>query len=91
MQRPGNADSFTASNQVLMLDAALEQIPTEHRRDLLITIDGAGTSHEMVDHGHRVLLVQGQLVTPSGQGAGPAFLFGIVSGCGFLSVRNAGY
>ncbi len=50
MQRPGNAGSFTASDHVLVLGAALEQVPAEHRRDVLITIDGAGASHDVVDH-----------------------------------------
>ena len=50
MQRPGNAGSFTASDHVKVLDAALEQIPAEHRRDVLVTIDGAGASHEVIAH-----------------------------------------
>jgi hypothetical protein len=44
MQRPGNAGSFTATDHVKVLDAALAQIPAEHRDDLLVTIDGAGAS-----------------------------------------------
>lgn len=50
MQRPGNAGSFTASDHVKVLDAALKQIPAEHRRDVLVTIDGAGASHEVIAH-----------------------------------------
>ena len=50
MQRPGNAGSFTASDHVLVLDAALEQVPAPHRRDVLVTIDGAGASHDVIDH-----------------------------------------
>jgi hypothetical protein len=50
MLRPGNAGSFTASDHLLVLDAALAQIPGAHRGDVLVTIDGAGASHEVVNH-----------------------------------------
>jgi len=46
---------------VKVLDAAIGQIPAAHRRDLLVTIDGAGAGHQIVDHltalnrrGHKV-------------------------------------
>ena len=50
MQRPGNAGSFTAADHVKVLEAALAQIPAEHRCDLLVTIDGAGASHAVIEH-----------------------------------------
>lgn len=50
MQRPGNAGSITASHHALVVDAALEQIPAEHHRDVLVTIDGADASHDVIDH-----------------------------------------
>lgn len=50
MLRPGNAGSFTASDHLLVLKAALEQIPPAWRTDVLVTIDGAGASHEVIDH-----------------------------------------
>lgn len=50
MQRPGNAGSFTATDHVKVLDAALAQIPALHRGDLLVTIDGAGASHAVIEH-----------------------------------------
>jgi hypothetical protein len=50
MQRPGNAGSFTAADHVKVLDAALAQIPAAHRGDLLVTIDGAGASHAVIEH-----------------------------------------
>jgi len=50
MQRPGNAGSFTAADHVKVLDAALAQIPAKHRSDLLVTIDGAGASHAVIEH-----------------------------------------
>jgi Transposase DDE domain group 1 len=50
MLRPGNAGSFTASDHLLVLDAALAQIPPGWRTDVLVTIDGAGASHEVIEH-----------------------------------------
>ena len=50
MQRPGNAGSFTAADHVAVLDHALAQIPAGHRGDVLVTVDGAGASHEVIDH-----------------------------------------
>ena len=50
MQRPGNAGSFTAADHVAVLEAALAQIPAGHRGDVLVTTDGAGASHEVIDH-----------------------------------------
>jgi Transposase DDE domain group 1 len=50
MQRPGNAGSFTADDHVKVLDAALAQIPAAHRGDIVVTIDGAGASHDVIEH-----------------------------------------
>jgi hypothetical protein len=50
MLRPGNAGSNTGADHLKVLDAAIAQIPAPHRRDLLVTIDGAGAGHEIVDH-----------------------------------------
>jgi hypothetical protein len=50
MLRPGNAGSFTASDHLLVLDAAIAQIPAAWRSDVLVTIDGAGASHDVIDH-----------------------------------------
>ena len=50
MERPGNAGSFTAADHVKVLDAALAQVPAGHRGDILVTIDGAGASHVVVEH-----------------------------------------
>ena len=59
---PGNAGSNTGTDHVTVLDAAIGQIPAPHRRNLLVTIDGDGAGHQIVDHitalnarhGHRV-------------------------------------
>ncbi|MBI1758334.1 MAG: transposase [Actinobacteria bacterium] len=48
--RPGNAGSDTGTDHVTVLDAAIAQIPWPHRRNLLVTIDGAGAGHMIVDH-----------------------------------------
>ena len=50
MLRPGNAGSFTASDHLLVLDAALAQLPAPWRTDVLVTIDGAGASREVITH-----------------------------------------
>jgi hypothetical protein len=50
MNRVGSAGSFTAADHVAVLDAALAQVPAGHRRDVLVTVDGAGASHELIDH-----------------------------------------
>lgn len=48
--REGNAGSNTGTDHVKVLDAAIAQIPWPHRRNLLVTIDGAGAGHQIVDH-----------------------------------------
>lgn len=50
MLRPGNAGSFTAADHVALIDAAVGQIPAVWRTDVLFTIDGAGASHNVIDH-----------------------------------------
>jgi hypothetical protein len=60
--RAGSAGSNTTADHIEVLDDAIAQIPARHRRDLLVTVDGAGASHGLVDHitmlngkpGHRV-------------------------------------
>jgi hypothetical protein len=60
--RKGSAGSNTVADHIEVLDEAIAQIPAKHRRDLLITVDGAGASHGLVNHittlngkpGHRV-------------------------------------
>jgi Transposase DDE domain group 1 len=60
--RTGSAGSNTTADHIEVLDTAIAQIPAKYRRDLLVTVDGAGASHGLVDHitalnrkpGHRV-------------------------------------
>ena len=49
MLRPGNAGSNTVANHIAVLTAAIAQVPTAHRRKLLIRADGAGASHGLLD------------------------------------------
>jgi hypothetical protein len=48
--RAGSAGSNTVADHLEVLDEAIAQIPARYRRDLLITVDGAGASHGLVDH-----------------------------------------
>jgi len=48
--RKGSAGSNTVSDHITVLTEAIAQLPARYRRDLLITVDGAGASHGLVDH-----------------------------------------
>jgi hypothetical protein len=50
--RPGNAGANTAIDHIAVLDAALEQIPDEHRHGVpvLVRADGAGCSKAFLAH-----------------------------------------
>lgn len=48
--RPGNAGSNITADHITVLTEAIAQLPARYRRDLLITVDGAGASHGLVDH-----------------------------------------
>jgi hypothetical protein len=48
--RPGRAGSNTAADHIQVLDAAIAQLPARHRRDLLITVDGAGATLDLIGH-----------------------------------------
>ncbi|MFN2496917.1 MAG: IS1380 family transposase, partial [Pseudonocardiaceae bacterium] len=48
--RPGNAGSNTAADHIAVLDEALAQIPSRHHRDVLVTVDGAGATLDLVRH-----------------------------------------
>ncbi|MGH3547549.1 MAG: transposase [Pseudonocardiaceae bacterium] len=50
MLRPGNAGSFTAADHIAVLTATFGQIPAGWRSNVLVTIDGAGASHDVIDH-----------------------------------------
>ena len=48
--RPGNAGSNTFTDHKDVLAAALRQVPARFRRKILIRVDGAGASHDLVKH-----------------------------------------
>jgi hypothetical protein len=48
--RPGNAGSNTFTDHRDVLAAAIRQVPARLRRKILVRVDGAGASHELVDH-----------------------------------------
>ena len=48
--RPGNAGSNTFTDHKEVLTAAIRQVPARFRRKILVRVDGAGASHELVEH-----------------------------------------
>ena len=48
--RPGNAGSNTFADHAAVLTAAIRQIPARMRSKLLVRVDGAGASHELISH-----------------------------------------
>jgi Transposase DDE domain group 1 len=48
--RPGNAGSNTFDDHKEVLDTALKQVPAPFRRKVIVRIDGAGASHDLVKH-----------------------------------------
>jgi len=48
--RPGNAGSNTFADHKEVLSSALRQVPARLRRRLLIRVDGAGASHDLIGH-----------------------------------------
>jgi hypothetical protein len=50
MLRRGSAGSNTAAGHTALTDAAIAALPPGLRRKLMITVDGAGASHELIKH-----------------------------------------
>jgi hypothetical protein len=48
--RPGNAGPDTFADHAAVLTAAIRQIPSRMRSKLLVRVDGAGASHELITH-----------------------------------------
>jgi hypothetical protein len=48
--RPGNAGSNTFADHKEVLAAAIRQVPARFRRKMIIRVDGAGGSHELIEH-----------------------------------------
>ena len=60
--RPGNAGSNTAADHIAVLGEAIAQIPDPQRRDLLITVDGAGATLDLIRHITTLNAVHGRRV-----------------------------
>jgi len=60
--RPGNAGSNTAADHLAVLTEAISQVPDPQRRDLLITVDGAGATLELIRHLTALNAVHGRRV-----------------------------
>jgi hypothetical protein len=74
--RPGNAGSNTFTDHKEVLAAAIRQIPARFRRKILIRVDGAGASHELIKHllsmssaRRAVLFTSGQMITAADEAA----------------------
>jgi hypothetical protein len=50
MLRKGSAGSNTAADHIAIVDAAIAALPPAYRRNLMITVDGAGFSHKLLEH-----------------------------------------
>jgi len=48
--RPGNATSNDAADNIALLDQAVARIPGRYRRRMLVRLDGAGFSHDLLEH-----------------------------------------
>ncbi|MGH3846172.1 MAG: transposase [Pseudonocardiaceae bacterium] len=48
--RPGNATSNCATDNIAPLDLAVSRLPGPFRRRVLVRLDGAGFSHQLLDH-----------------------------------------
>jgi hypothetical protein len=60
--RPGSAGSNTASDHIASLDEAIAQVPDPYRRDLLVTVDGAGATLDLINHITALNAVHGRRV-----------------------------
>jgi Transposase DDE domain group 1 len=48
--RPGNAGSNTFTDHKEVLAMALRQVPARFRKQILVRVDGAGASHDLIGH-----------------------------------------
>jgi hypothetical protein len=48
--RPGNAGSNTVSDHIRVLGEAIAQLPVTYRRKILVRVDGAGATHDLLQH-----------------------------------------
>ena len=74
--RPGNAGSNTFTDHRDVLAAAIRQVPARFRARVLVRVDGAGASHELVKHllsmsslRRKVLFTCGWMITSADEDA----------------------
>ena len=74
--RPGNAGSNTFTDHEEVLAAAVRQVPARFRRKVLVRVDGAGATHELIRHllsmsapRRAVLFTCGWMITTAGEDA----------------------
>ena len=48
--RKGSAGSNTAADHIAIVDASIAALPPGWRRNLMVTVDGAGFSHKLAEH-----------------------------------------
>jgi len=48
--RPGGATSNCAADNIALLDLAVSRLPGHYRRRMLVRLDGAGFSHDLLEH-----------------------------------------
>ena len=60
MLRKGSAGSNTAADHIAVTDAAIAALPPAYRRNLMITVDGAGFSHKLMEHLDRLAACRGR-------------------------------
>jgi Transposase DDE domain group 1 len=71
MLRRGSAGSNTAEDHIAITDAAIAALPPAFRRRLMVTVDGAGASHGLIQHldklasrpGHQLIYLVGWALT----------------------------
>src|SRR5262249_37936697 len=52
--RAGTAGSNTVADHLRVLAEAFDQIPVRYRRKILVRVDGAGATHELLEHLHQI-------------------------------------
>lgn len=52
--REGNAGSNTIRDHIRVLADAIDQIPARYRRKILVRVDGAGATHDFLEHLHHM-------------------------------------
>lgn len=65
MMRPGSAGSNTVADHLRVLGEAITAVPAAHRRELMVTCDGAGASHDLIRYLDKLAARRGRQLTYS--------------------------